>query len=73
VILSHYFGDHFEYTDNVEEPYGLKPRKFHSFDEAAREAGISRLYGGIHFQDAIDNGRLQGINVGNWALGKITR
>lgn len=71
VILTYYFGDHFEYTDNVEESYGLKPRKFHSFDEAAIEAGISRLYGGIHFKDAIDNGRLQGINAGNWVLGKI--
>jgi hypothetical protein len=73
VILTHYFGNHFEYNDNVEEVYGLKPRKFRSFDEAAMEAGISRLYGGIHFKDAIDNGRSQGIAVGNWVVSKITR
>jgi hypothetical protein len=71
VLLSHYLGDHFEYTDTVEEQYGIKPRKFHSFNEAAIEAGISRFYGGIHFRDAIDNGRLQGIEVGNWILKRI--
>ena len=73
VLLSHYLGDYFEYTDTVEEQYGIKPRKFHSFNEAAIEAGISRFYGGIHFKDAIDNGRLQGIEVGNWILKKIER
>ena len=73
VLLSHYFGEHFTYTDNVEEGYGIKPRKFNSFNDAAVEAGISRFYGGIHFKDAIDNGRLQGIEVGNWILKKIER
>jgi membrane-associated phospholipid phosphatase len=29
------------------------PRFFHSFDEAAAEAAVSRLYGGIH--DSFDN------------------
>lgn len=68
VLLSHYFGEHFEYTDTVENGYGIKPRTYHSFNEAAIEAGISRLYGGIHFKDAIDNGRQQGIAVGNWII-----
>jgi hypothetical protein len=72
-ILTHYFGDNFTYTDTVEERYGLPARTFHSFQEAAEEAGISRFYGGIHFMDAIDNGRTQGLKVGEWVIDKIEK
>lgn len=71
-VLTHFLGDHFTYTDSVEVKYGLAPRSFNSFQEAAIEAGISRFYGGIHFIDAVDNGRLQGLNVGNWVVSKIS-
>jgi len=73
VILTHYFGDHFKYLDTIEERFGLPVRSFNSFQEAAVEAGISRFYGGIHFMDAIDNGRKQGLQVGEWVLGKVER
>jgi hypothetical protein len=71
LILTHYFGDRFHYTDNVEENFGLVPRKFDSFDQAASEAAISRFYGGIHFKDAIDKGVVQGKQVGEWVIKKI--
>ncbi|MFC6998835.1 vanadium-dependent haloperoxidase [Rufibacter roseus] len=71
VILTHYFGDNFSYTDTVEERFGLPAREFHSFQEAAIEAGLSRLYGGIHFMDAVENGRLQGLQVGEWLIRKV--
>jgi hypothetical protein len=51
--------------------YGLPPRHFESFQQAALEAGISRFYGGIHFMDAIGNGRLQGLQVGEHLLKKV--
>ena len=35
-----------------------------TFSDAADEAGISRLYGGIHFRDADLNGRILGRKVG---------
>ena len=38
---------------------------WHTFSEAADEAGISRLYGGIHFEDGDVNGRSLGGEVGN--------
>ena len=71
VILTHYFGDNFSYTDNVEVNYGLPPRSFSSFRQAAQEAAISRFYGGIHFMDAIDNGVTQGLKVGEKVVEKI--
>jgi PAP2 superfamily len=70
-ILTHYFGDNFHYTDTVEISFGLQPRSFESFQQAAIEAGISRFYGGIHFMDGINNGRAQGLQVGDWVLQKM--
>jgi hypothetical protein len=72
-ILTYFFGDHFTYTDNVEVKYGLPVRSFNSFQEAAIEAGLSRFYGGIHFIDAIDNGRKQGFKVGTWVIDKMVK
>jgi PAP2 superfamily len=70
-ILTKYIGDNFKYTDTVEVTYGLQPRSFQSFQQAATEAGMSRFYGGIHFMDAITNGRAQGLKVGDWVLQKM--
>jgi hypothetical protein len=40
------------HTDHGLVP-ALSPRTFNSFDEAAAEAAVSRLYGGIHY--TLDN------------------
>ncbi len=71
VLLTSYFGDNFAYTDTVEVKYGLEARSFQSFESAAAEASISRLYGGIHFRDAIEEGQNQGRAVGQYAVQKI--
>lgn len=71
VILTHYLGDNFKYTDNVEVSYGVPARHFNSFMQAAKEAAISRFWGGIHFMDAIDNGVTQGVRIGNFIVDKI--
>jgi hypothetical protein len=73
VILTSFFGDGFKYTDNVEVSFGIPPRKFNSFMQAADEAGFSRLLGGIHFEDGITNGKAQGELVGHWVLQKFHR
>lgn len=71
VILSHFFGDNFKYTDSVEKRFGLEPRTFPSFQAAADEAAISRFYGGIHFIDAIERGQKQGSEVGKQVLKRL--
>ncbi|PAW94807.1 haloperoxidase [Mucilaginibacter sp. MD40] len=68
VILTHFLGDNFHYTDNVEASYGIPPRSYSSFKQAAKEAAVSRFYGGIHFADAIEKGLVQGDSVGNWVV-----
>ncbi|EPR68808.1 vanadium-dependent haloperoxidase [Cyclobacterium qasimii] len=68
VILTYFFGDNYKYTDTVEEQYGLGSRSYTSFMHASEEASISRLYGGIHYMDAITRGQDQGKEVGNWII-----
>lgn len=71
-ILTTYFGDNFSFLDTSEVYFGLPERQFSSFYQAADEASISRLYGGIHFRDAIENGIAQGKKIGRHILDKIT-
>jgi PAP2 superfamily len=70
-VLSYLFGENFEYVDTSEEYFGLPPRSFKSFKAASQEAAISRLYGGIHFRDAIEAGQRQGEAIGNYIVDKI--
>lgn len=64
VALTSVFGDNFSFIDTTEEEFGLPARKFGSFLQASSEAAVSRLYGGIHYRPAIDNGVAQGEKVG---------
>lgn len=59
-VLTGYFGENFGFIDTSEVYFGLPKREFQSFYQAAAEAAISRLYGGIHFRDGIENGVIQG-------------
>jgi hypothetical protein len=72
-ILSQYIGQQVGFTDTTEVRYGLPPRHFDSFNQAAEEAAISRFYGGIHFMDAITEGVKQGKEVGEWVIGKMDK
>lgn len=63
VTLTNLYGENFAYDDNTEVEYGLPVRSFKSFNEAAEEAAISRLYGGIHYRPAIDLGVTQGRSI----------
>jgi hypothetical protein len=53
------------FDDDTHAILGLAPRSFTSFLAAAAEAGISRLYAGIHFRPAIIRGVEQGRCIGN--------
>jgi hypothetical protein len=66
-VLTQLFGDGYRFTDHTHDSRGLAPRSFGSFLEAAREAAISRLYGGIHYRSAIEDGIAQGIRIGDAA------
>ena len=63
-VLTDIFGKERSFTDTTEVKYLGMHRSFSSIEAAADEAGISRLYGGIHFRSAIVNGKEQGRKVG---------
>lgn len=66
-VLTAAFGKEQEIVDYSKFWVG-DPRKFHSFWEAANEVSISRLYGGIHYRDALDQGQDMGHLVGQNVL-----
>jgi len=70
-ILTVLMGQNFGYRDDVEVKYGLPARSYNSFEEAAEEASISRLYGGIHYMPAITEGIKQGKSVGTFVAHKL--
>ena len=72
VMLTRVFGDNFEYDDTTQLEFELPVRSFTSFYHAAEEAAISRLYGGIHYRPAIDDGTVQGRKIGNLISGRTT-
>jgi len=72
-VLASVYGARFSFTDRTHERDGLAPRQFESFAAAAAEAGISRLYGGIHFRAAIERGLDQGRCIGAHAVALRTR
>lgn len=62
------YGDSLAFHDTTEVRYLNLSRHFPSIRQAADEAGISRLYGGIHFRTALDQGKKQGNRVGELYL-----
>jgi len=70
-VLTDIFGDNFSYDDATEVAYGLPIRSFQSFNQAADEAAISRMYGGIHYRAAVEVGVKQGRDLGKFVLDNL--
>lgn len=70
-ILTSVFGDGLAFTDSSELEYNLPVRSFNSFREAALEASVSRVYGGIHYRSGCDGGNRQGKKLGEIILKKL--
>jgi PAP2 superfamily len=66
-ILTAMFGS-ISFVDKTNVNLGLSPRYFSSFNAAADEAAISRVYGGIHFREASEKGVLQGKMLAEYLL-----
>lgn len=71
VVLTRIFGDNFAFNDSTEIEFGVPVRSFTSFIQAAEEASLSRLYGGIHYRPGMENGMQQGRMVGEHIAAKL--
>lgn len=69
--LTKIFGKNFAFEDDTEVAFGLPIRTFGSFAEAADEAAISRMYGGIHYRAAVEIGVKQGRDLGNFMMANL--
>ena len=71
VVLTNIYGSQTPFRDSTERPWGWPDRNFNSTMEAAKEAGMSRFYGGIHFKRAIEVSADQGQKIGNLVTSKL--
>jgi PAP2 superfamily len=68
-VLRRFFGRDdvpFTYTSGV--PFAGITRSFTSFSQAAAENGESRIYAGIHFRSAVEDGIDQGKRIGHYVF-----
>jgi hypothetical protein len=69
-VLTSLFGDNVAFTDSTEFKFDHGVGQFKSFREAAEQASISRVYGGIHYRSGCEEGLKAGIKVGQLVLQK---
>ncbi|MBK7627356.1 MAG: vanadium-dependent haloperoxidase [Bacteroidales bacterium] len=70
-VLTSLFGENFEFQDTSDLKYIGMERHFNSFNEAAAEASISRVYGGIHYRFTADTSAAQGNRLGELIIEKL--
>jgi len=70
-VLTKMFGEHFAFQDTSDLRYIGLQRHFDSFVQAADEASISRVYGGIHYRVSVNEGANMGRKVGEMIVQKI--
>ncbi len=65
-VLSTIYGTNTAFTDTTELKYLGMKRSFSSIKAAANEVSMSRMYGGIHYRAAVENGQKQGEQIGSY-------
>ena len=68
-VLHKLYGD-VTITDHTYDYLGMQPRTYNSFAQIGHEAGNSRVYAGIHYQNSVDQGIVQGKRVAKNILGE---
>ncbi|PYT59817.1 MAG: hypothetical protein DMG35_13385 [Acidobacteria bacterium] len=67
-VLARFYGtDSIAFTTGSDFLPGVT-RSFTGFSAAASEAAVSRLYGGIHYRSANEDGLAAGIDIGEWTF-----
>ncbi len=70
-VMTALLGDHVAFDDSTNLALGHPVRRFGSFWDAAKEAAMSRLYGGIHYPMAVTNGADLGRCIGEKVVARI--
>lgn len=70
-VLTASFGDNVAFRDTSSTEFGIPERSFKSFRQAAMEAGLSRVYGGIHYTNSCLVGSKQGEEIGRVIIDRL--
>jgi hypothetical protein len=71
-VLARFFGnDHIAFTTTSGLPFAGITRSFSNFSDAAQENADSRVYAGIHFRSACEDGLHQGEKVGKYVFANL--
>jgi hypothetical protein len=70
--LTQWFGSQYAFTDHAYDALGFQPRSYHSFEEAAVEAGNSRVYAGIHYRKTCDVSQTHGKRIAQNVAQRLT-
>jgi hypothetical protein len=71
VALTSIFGENHSFTDHSYDYLGFPARSFNSFNAFGEDAGNSRLFAGIHYQNSIDQALIQGRKVAHNIMNTI--
>jgi membrane-associated phospholipid phosphatase len=66
-VLAHYFGKNSSFSVDSDVMLGVV-RSFPNFAAAVAEINNARVYGGIHFRTAVEDGQATGTSVANYIL-----
>jgi hypothetical protein len=69
--MTEFFGDKLSFTDSSLLEFGIASREIRSFRDAAQEASVSRLYGGIHYRFDLDAGNASGKKLGAYIVNRL--
>ena len=67
MVLAHYFGKNSSFIVDSDVMFGVV-RSFPNFAAALAEINNARVYGGIHFRTACDDGQATGTAVARFVL-----
>ncbi len=70
-VMTNWYGEQTHFTDTSLVEFGIKAREFNNIRLAAKEAALSRVYGGIHYRYSCDIGNEQGIKIGQLVIQKL--
>lgn len=72
-VMTAFYGDKLSFTDTSLLEFGIANREIKSFRDAAQEASISRLYGGIHYRFDLDSGNAAGKRLGESIVRRLIK
>ncbi|RYF93745.1 MAG: phosphatase PAP2 family protein, partial [Chitinophagaceae bacterium] len=70
-VMTSWFGDKLSFVDTSSLEFGVESRRIVSFRDAAREAAMSRLYGGIHYRFDNEEGTKSGARLGEFVVQRL--